>query len=83
MEYIIAFKNTHHAIMAEKCLLEQKIQVRVLPLPSQISAGCGICLRVNQEEIRQALKTLADGVIEEINLFSRVSENGQFIYNEI
>ena len=80
MEYVIAFKNTNFAIKAEQCLLEQKLQVSVLPLPSQISAGCGICLRVNQEEIKPALKILADKNIEGITLFSRVLKNNQFVY---
>ena len=83
MEYIITFKNTNFAIKAEQSLLEQKMQVGVLPLPSQISAGCGICLRIVQDEIEPALKTLADKNISEIGLFSRVKENDRFSYNEI
>jgi len=55
----------------------------VLPLPPQIIAGCGICLRVNQDEITPALKALADKNIGEIGLFSRAAENGRFFYTEI
>ena len=83
MEYVITFKSTNFAIKAEQCLLEQKLQPSVLPLPSQISAGCGICLRVNQEEIKPALEILADRNIDEIGLFSRVMENKQFSYTEV
>ena len=80
MEYIITFKNTNFAIKAEQSLLEQKIRTGVLPLPSQISAGCGLCLRVNQDEIKPALRILADSNIEGIALFSRVMKNNQFVY---
>jgi len=83
VEYIITFKNTNFAIKAEQRLLEQKLQVSVLPLPSQINAGCGICLRINQAEIREALKTLADRQISEIGLFSRMPENSRFSYEEL
>jgi len=83
MEYIITFKNTHFAIKAEYCLLEQRVQASVLPLPSQISAGCGICLRVGHDDIRLALKTLAEMNINEIGLFSRTPENSRFSYTEI
>jgi selenide,water dikinase len=83
MEYIITFKNTNFAIKAEQCLLEQGLQVGVLPLPSHISAGCGICLRVNPSEIKQALKCLADHQIDELGLFSRVEEEGRFSYTGI
>ena len=83
MEYIITFKNTNFAIKAEQCLLEKKLQISVMPLPSQIRAGCGICLRVNQDEIKLALKALLDKQIDEIELFTMVTENGRFIYNEL
>jgi len=83
MEYIITFKNTNFAIKAEHCLLEKKLSVSVLPLPSQISSGCGICLRVNQDEIKAALKALVDKKIDEISLFSRQTGHGRFSYTEI
>jgi hypothetical protein len=83
MEYIITFKNTNFAIKAEQCLLEQKLQVGVLPLPSQISAGCGICLRVNQDEIKQALEALAGKSVDVQSLYSREAENGQYAYTEV
>ena len=82
MEYIITFKNTNLAIKAEQCLLEQNLHPCVLPLPSQINAGCGICLRVKPEEIKSALKIIADKNIEGITVFSRVMENNQFVYTK-
>ena len=83
MEYIITFKNTNLAIKAEQCLLEQKLQIGVLPLPSQISAGCGICLRVKQDEINAALAALADRQIPAAGVYSRVTENGRYLYTEV
>ena len=83
MEYVITFKNTNLAIKSEQCLLEQNISVGVLPLPSQISAGCGICLRISRDEIRAALKVLAVNNIDEISLFLRSFENGQFSYMDV
>ena len=83
MEYILTFKNTNSAIKAEKCLLDMKIQASVLPLPSQIKSGCGICLRVGLEEAKKALETLEEHNVKEIGLFSRTSTGGQITYNEI
>ena len=83
MEYIITFKNTNFAIKAEQCLLEQQLNVRVMPLPSQISAGCGICLRMEQDDIGAALRVLADRSINEVGLFSRETVDKQFFYAEI
>ena len=71
MEYIITFENTNHAIRAEQCLLERKLNVGVLPLPSQISAGCGICIRLASDEIKEALEVLSETNTAEIKIYSK------------
>lgn len=83
MEYVITFKNTNFAIKAEQCLLKEKLSVAVMPLPSQIRAGCGICLRILPEEINLALEILKKNNINEIGLFAKTGESGNFIYAEI
>ena len=83
MEYILTFKNTNFAMKAEHALLEQKLNINVLPLPAQISAGCGICLGLSPDEVDIGLKTLLESGIDEIGLFSRESADGQYIYTEI
>ncbi len=77
MEYIITFKSTNFAIKAEKCLLEDKIFAGVLPLPPQISAGCGICLRVKEEELPRALTVLTNNGIEGIGLYKKEEIKGR------
>jgi len=83
MEYIISFENTSYAIKAEHHLLEQGLDIRVMPLPPQIRAGCGITLRVTADEIHKALKVLTENHIDGIELFSRIQENGKYTYKEI
>jgi len=83
MEYIITFKTTNYAIKAEQRLLESKIRVGVLPLPSQVRAGCGICLRIAQDDISAALTVLAKAPIDEIGLLKRENDKGKFVYTEI
>jgi len=48
---LISFNSTSHAIRAEKVLLENKLKVVVLPLPDRIRAGCGICLKIDDENM--------------------------------
>ena len=57
-ERIITFSNTHQAISAEGILLAAGFSVKVMPMPSEIAAGCGICLRVAPEECDAALDAL-------------------------
>ena len=82
-DYIISFQNTNYAMKAERLLLDENLCVVVMPLPSQISAGCGLCLRVSQNEIKSALRSLAEGNAGKIGLFSRTSENNRSIYTEL
>ena len=44
--YIITFDTTHDALKAEKLLLKGTI----VPVPSEISAGCGFAVRVDEWE---------------------------------
>ena len=82
MEYVITFNNTNHAIKAEHCLLDHSLHAGVLPLPAQIKAGCGICLRIRPDELNVALKVLADSGINDIGVFSRETVNNAFVYTK-
>ena len=81
MEYIIAFGGTNLAIKAEGCLAH--LRVGVLPLPAQISAGCGICLKVPPGQIGTALKDLERCGVGGFRLFARKRKDGGYTYTEI
>jgi len=83
MEYIITFKSTHLAMKAEQYLLDEKLTFIMIPLPSQISAGCGICVKASSDGIEKALKTLKDKQVDGTALFSRIMENGRYVYTQM
>ncbi len=83
MEYLITFKNTNQAIKAEKCLEERDLKVTVLPLPSKIRAGCGICLKLRAEDIEPALSALAVNDIHEIGVYSREGAKSDVPFKEV
>ena len=58
MEYIVAFPNTHSAILAEQTLLNAGLPAGVMPMPAAISAGCGICLRLPENSAAEAYALL-------------------------
>jgi len=41
----VLFNSTQAAIKAEKILTREKIKIKLIPVPRQFSADCGICLR--------------------------------------
>lgn len=83
MEYIITFKNTNQAIKAEKCLEERDLKVTVLPLPSKIRAGCGICLKLRAEDIEPALSALATNEVHDIGVYSMEGAKSDASFKEV
>lgn len=61
---LVAFNSTQAAIKAEKELTSAKINVRIIPVPREITADCGISLKVNTEDLNVVRKVLADKNIE-------------------
>lgn len=47
---VITFHTTMEAIGVEKYCREHKIPGRLVPVPREISASCGLCWRMNPEE---------------------------------
>jgi hypothetical protein len=60
VECIVTFANTQDAIEGEKKLLAGGICPGVMPLPDQLGAGCGICLRVGAAELKKARAALGN-----------------------
>jgi hypothetical protein len=60
-EFIFTFAATRDAIEGEKALIAGGINPGVMPLPDQIGAGCGICLRVGPAELEKARAVLGGG----------------------
>ena len=42
---VVLFNSTQAAIKAEKIVKQENIQIKLIPVPRQFSADCGICLR--------------------------------------
>ena len=48
---LMAADSTHLVIKGEKILKEQGIDCRIIPLPSQIKASCGLSIRTVEENL--------------------------------
>ena len=49
--YIIVYKNTHDVMEAEGNLTNANVEFRVMPTPTSITQSCGMCTRIESEEI--------------------------------
>lgn len=83
MEAVFTFHNTHHAIRGEQILLEEGIKVKVMPLPDALGAGCGVCLRVGEDELDAALNLLARADIAPEGVYWKIAEGGKNSYKPL
>ena len=70
-EAVFAFETTLDAIRAEQLLQRQGFAPRVMPMPSSIKAGCGLCVRVDESAAKDAVCALAQAGLAHSGVFTR------------
>lgn len=61
---VVSFLTTTQAMAAEKYFEKKEISGRLIPLPSQISAECGIAWCAELEEEEQIRQLISKGEIQ-------------------
>ncbi|KYH29317.1 MULTISPECIES: DUF3343 domain-containing protein [Clostridium] len=61
---LVAFSSTHSAIKAEKELMRHELNVRIIPVPREITAGCGLSIRFDLNDLERVKKIIDDNNIE-------------------
>ncbi|MDR1045646.1 MAG: DUF3343 domain-containing protein [Candidatus Adiutrix sp.] len=83
MEIVFTFHNTHSAIGGEKALMNGGLKVKVMALPSDLGAGCGLCLRVEEADLSRALELLAGAGLAAEGLYRKIKAHGKFGYEAL
>ncbi len=81
-EIVITFDSTNQAIAGENSVFENGINASVMPLPSTLGAGCGMCLRVKEDEIKSTLIVLKENNVKYASAYVRTVINGKSSYSE-
>ncbi len=50
---IVLFQNIRQVILAEQWCVDNKLPVKVIPVPKPHSTECGMCLEINKEELER------------------------------
>lgn len=82
-EIVFTFPDTGNAMAGEKALHAAGIAVRVMPRPSSLGDGCGICLRVNPEDRPAAEEALGKEKIFADGVYLKTRENGTTGYRRL
>ena len=61
---IISFSTTTAAMHMEKCAALHRLPGRLIPLPREISAGCGLAWKAEPEARKMLLQMMQDEKIE-------------------
>lgn len=59
--YVVTFDSTHGAMEAEKRLIKAGAKIYVIPTPRQITANCGLSIKImgiSKEELENLLREL-------------------------
>ena len=60
---VITFDTTTDAMMMEAFAKENKFDGKIIPLPNEISAGCGLAFKIETEDLEKVKKTLEENSI--------------------
>lgn len=60
---VITFDTTTDAMMMEAFAKENKLAGKIIPLPNEISAGCGLAFKIETEDLEKVTKTLEENGI--------------------
>ncbi|MBD7913101.1 MULTISPECIES: DUF3343 domain-containing protein [Clostridium] len=70
--YVIVYKNTHDAMLAEKKLTENNFDFKIMPTPTSITQSCGICTRFEKEN--EITNIIENNIIEYKNIYKKTKE---------
>lgn len=71
---IFSAESTHLVMQVEKIFMENEISCRVIPLPVEISANCGLAVRIEINNLEKAKKIIEEREIK--TDISIVEKNG-------
>lgn len=79
---VVTFKSTHHAIQGEKKFLDiDKVKIRTIPTPREVSHSCGLALRFKLEDLSMVEEIVENEDIE-IDGIYKVTRNDDESFSE-
>ncbi|RAK11751.1 uncharacterized protein DUF3343 [Halanaerobium saccharolyticum] len=77
---IFTFYSTHLALEFERELKNSEINVKIIPVPRQISSSCGLSGRINAQDLEKVKEICNDSEIEYEDIYQIKGENFKKIF---
>lgn len=74
---VLVFKSTSQALKAERILKEAVAEFLVIPTPRQISASCGLAVKVTPNDLEATRSILLDKKVDIEGVYRIDSRTGQ------
>lgn len=55
---VLLFDSVSAALLAEKILKKKGVPHKLIPIPRHLSSDCGVCIRIRESALHQALESL-------------------------
>ena len=55
---VLLFDSVSAALLAEKILKKKGVPHKLIPIPRRLSSDCGVCIRIRESALHQALESL-------------------------
>ena len=73
---LITIESTHLVMKVEKLLHDNEIKARIIPLPGELSATCGLSIRAPFEYSDKVIKILEENVEQNLYNLYLLEKNG-------
>ncbi|EOD00037.1 DUF3343 domain-containing protein [Caldisalinibacter kiritimatiensis] len=76
--FVMTFDSTHYAIKAEKVLKEEKIDIRTIPTPREITASCGLAIKFSEDLLEDVKRTVEEKKLNRSGIYKIMrNKNGR------
>ncbi len=74
--YVATFYSTNYALKCERLLKNKDIDIKLIPVPRQVSSNCGLAARLTPQNLPDFMELYKEGLVEVEGLYS-VEQEGK------
>ncbi|PKM83580.1 MAG: hypothetical protein CVU88_02245 [Firmicutes bacterium HGW-Firmicutes-13] len=81
--YVATFYSTNYALKCEKILKTKNLNIKLIPVPRQVSSNCGLAARFSPECLSIFLDLCKEGTIEVEGVYSVEKDGKSLTFTEL